>query len=634
VLLALVAVCFVPFVARLLIEGFLSIVDVLLRPGRRRAWLVLCVLALASVALFWFLRTGTALLGDGHLLVRSYTAAQNGDTTLIPASTENILHSERIAIGTALLYMWTGRLLHELTGMSWVNGWRLLNCVLGGVFVVLLLAMARSPGWSPMARLWLLILVLFSGIMLLFFGYPENYTPLLLCLLLFIASSVRAMHFRGSILWPLLTLVVALALHVQALVFLPALVYVFIWHGTSDPRPFVERRLPGLLAALMAAGVAAAWLTPLRRYLLQWISAADEQAVLDVGHSIDVVNEILLVFPAALFFVALFFLVRTHPDWRRASRPVVDRSATPASSRKRRSGRGSRRRPVASSSPAAPLSPAHPMLPAAWLQTRAEWHFFLLLTWGCLLYLCFFEAEIGVARDWDLFAMIAVGLLPLALILWNRFEARSGSIDVQAQAPVMAPAMALTLVLGMSWVLLNHSMPHTTRRFEAILGWETAKVPYGLEALAATYSDAGDNGNAVRVMQKAVELSPNKRLRALLGTYHFSNGEFEEARRILTEEVQRNPEDALLRTWLLRTLHELGDVEGQLRVLREGVAIDPDNMRFQLLLGEMLVQHGQVEEGIRHLRIGRQGDVPEAARAHADRIIRRYEESTTGRQPR
>jgi Flp pilus assembly protein TadD len=439
---------------------------------------------------------------------------------------------------------------------------------------------------------------------------------------------VRVLQFRGSILWPIVTLVVAFVLHVQALVFLPALVYVVAWRLSRDPTVVVERRLPAVLAILMTAGVGLAWLTPLRRYLLHWIPQGDEQAVLDLGHSIDMLNEILLVFPAALFFVALFFLVKRSQGWMRVQPAVAAAVPPPPSGKPRRAGRGQRRKQAT----AVPASAS--AAPAAWLQTRAEWHFFLLIAWGCVLYLLFFAAEIGVARDWDLFAMIAVGLLPLGLILWNRFESTVGGFDLFAHAPVVAPAVALTLVMGMSWVLLNHSMPHATRRFEGILSWETAKVPYGLEALAATYSDAGNTGEAVRIMQKAVEISPNKRLRALLGTYHYTNGEYDKARVILSEELQRTPEDDRLRTWLLRTLHAQGDFETQVALLREGVQTNPDNLRFHLLLGELLLQRGQIEEGLQHLRIGSQKEMPAAARAHVESLIRKYEQAGSGSQPR
>jgi len=604
VLLGLTAVCFIPVVARTLVEGFLSLVAMLL-PGGRRGVVQGIVLGVLAIALFWGLRTGTPLLGDGHLLVRSYAAAQAGDRNVIPSSVENIFSSERIAIGTSLLYLGSAHLAHALSGMSWVDGWRLLNCVLGGIFVMLLLSMARSPGWSPTARLWLLVLVLFSAVLELFFAYPENYTPLLLALLLFVASAVRVVHFRGSIVWPIVTLALAIFLHVQALVVLPALVYVLLWRAAKQENPFVQTRLPLLLAGGMVLGVAVGWATPFRRYLLHWLPGEGRtQAVLSAAHGIDILNEIFLVFPAVLVFAGLAVVLGRRMPWVSVPRPVPQAPAAPQASRRR--GRGKRASETRRDTP----TPA-----TAWLQTRAEWNLFALITWGCLLYLLFFEAEIGVARDWDLFAMIAVGLLPMALILWNRYETRVGGFDLRAHATVAAPMMALTIVLGMSWVLLNHSLPHGTRRFESILTWETAKKDYGLEALAATYSDNGRVQDAVRIMERAVSISPNKR------------------QQILQEELEREPNDARIRTWLLRVLHETHDEQEQIRVLREGLQLDPTNMRFHLLLGELLVRHGAPEEGVQHLRAGLQSDMPPAARAHIEGLIRQVESGRPGGDP-
>lgn len=152
VLLALVAICFVPSFARLLLEGFLSVTTWLTRPGRN-ATMILLALGIVAVGVFWLLRMGTPLLGDGHLLAKSYTAAQNGNDELIPSSMANILKAERIAVGTTMLNHWTGRWAHQLTGASWVNGWRFLYCLLGGAFVLLLFSIVRSSGWTPTARL-------------------------------------------------------------------------------------------------------------------------------------------------------------------------------------------------------------------------------------------------------------------------------------------------------------------------------------------------------------------------------------------------------------------------------------------------------------------------------------------------
>ena len=179
-------------------------------------------------------------------------------------------------------------------------------------------------------------------------------------------------------------------------------------------------------------------------------------------------------------------------------------------------------------------------------------------------------------------------------------------------------------MMGMSWVLLNHSVAQSAQRFEAILGWETARVAYGLEALAGTYYNEGRPRDAVRIMERAIVVSPNKRLRALLGTYHFDAGDYGRAREFLEPAVAHTPRDVNIRTWLLRTLHKLEDYEAQEQVLRDGVRYDPNNSRFHLLLGELLLNRGQVQEGVEHLRLGRQADMPPEARAQVDAMIRKY----------
>jgi len=343
------------------------------------------------------------------------------------------------------------------------------------------------------------------------------------------------------------------------------------------------------------------------------------QAILTLGHVLDVGNLVLLVLPAALVFLGLWLQLGSETHWPSAA-VVPSPGHAVRESRRSSRARGSR----------ATTAPRDTWAPTPWLQTRAEWQFFQLQGWGCLLYLIFFEAAIGVARDWDLFAMIAVPLIPLSLLLWNRYSRRTSATNgTSLDVVFMAPMLALTLILGMSWVLLNHSVPHTTRRFEGILSWETAEVPYAMEALAATYYDSGRAGDAIRIMEAAVALSPNARLRSLLGTYAFEVGDYARARKLLEPQLQKNPNDIKVRNWLIRTYHEQGDRQKQESVLREGIALHPQELRFHLLLGEFLLYEGRGDEGVAELRLGRQGDMPAAARRQIDRMIREYEAQKT-----
>jgi hypothetical protein len=376
-----------------------------------------------------------------------------------------------------------------------------------------------------------------------------------------------------------------------------------------QPQQFVERRLLWILAAIMALSMGVAWGTPLRRYLLPWIGNDAGQAVLSWGHLLDILNEILLVFPAAVLFLGLLWSAGGPIPWVRAAPPP----ATVKQPSQSRRFHGKRRQ----------LS-APDTTPVQWLRTRAEWQFFGLGAWGCLLYLLFFEAAIGVARDWDLFSMIAVPLVPLALIAWNRHMHIAGGFDAHKYAIVVTPMLTMTLVMCLSWVVLNHSVGRAAQRFEWILGWESARVAYGLEALAATYYDHGHPGDAVRVMERAIVVSPNKRLRSLLGTYHYDLGNYERARELLAPEVERTPEDSNIRAWLIRTLYKLEEYGMQEDVVREGVRLDPANSQFQLLLGELLLKRGEIAEGVHHLRLGRRDDMPGAARQHIDALIERY----------
>jgi hypothetical protein len=129
------------------------------------------------IAVFWHFRVATNLLGDGQLIAQSFEAAEEGHNSVIMRSAHAIVTEETIAPGTTLLYYAAVKANLRATKKDEpVRALRALNCLLGGVFVFLVLAAARAKLLGAEARVWMVVLTAFSCSMLLFFGYIENYT--------------------------------------------------------------------------------------------------------------------------------------------------------------------------------------------------------------------------------------------------------------------------------------------------------------------------------------------------------------------------------------------------------------------------------------------------------------------------
>ena len=553
VLLA-VAAMFVPVIARPLYGGLLRAAGAWSRTGRTGA--IACVLAgLGAVVAMHGLQSATLLLGDAHLLAKSYTAAERGNNTIIMRSVEVILQRERIAQGTTLLYYGAAQVSEHAFGKSWVSGIRLLNCILGGIFAGLVLWIARRARLGDEARLWLVVLALFGASVELFFGYFENYTPLFFIAALQILASLRVLRGTGRVVWVVLAWLVALWAHVQAILLFPALVYVLLWRFERQDTARIERHAARVLVLLLAVGLAAAYaMSPLRRYLLPFGGNAERYGLFDPAHLLDVANVLWLLCPVAIVFaVAEIVAVRRRGAPRRAQpRPLV--------------------------------------AGAAWMTQRGERVFCTMLIVPCLVFLFFFNAEIGVARDWDLFTLLGLGMVPWVLSVLQSTPALPRTS--------MAAALALSLGLGIAWIAINASGPRSAARFEHILEHETAHVPYALETLANWYRDAGRPSDGMRAMERAAALSGNPRHRALLGIYCAQAGDHDRAIALLSAEVDVRPDNLDGWRWLAHSLEKKGDDVRLEQVLRQAIRATRDPRPFQYLLAHLLVRQRRTSEAV------------------------------------
>jgi hypothetical protein len=550
-----VAAMFVPVIARPLYGGLLRAAGAWSRTGRTGA--IACVLAgLGAIVVMHELQSATLLLGDAHLLAKSFSAAERGNDTIIMRSVDAILRKERIAQGTTLLYYGAAQVSEHAFGKSWVSGIRLLNCILGGIFVALVLWMARRARLGDEARLWLVGLALFGASVELFFGYFENYTPLFFIAALQVLASLRVLRGTGRVAWVILAWLAAMWAHVQAILLFPALVYVLLWRFERQDTGRIERHAGRVLVLLLAAGLAAAYaMSPLRRYLLLPGGNAERYGLFDPAHLLDVANVVWLLCPVGIVFAAIEIAAR-H---RHRTAPQVQ---------------------------------SHPSRAAmdAWLTRRAEHVLCTMLIVPCLVFLFFFNAEIGVARDWDLFTLLGLGMVPwvLAVVQGTSVLPRTST----------AAALALSLVLGIAWIAINASGPRSAARFERILAHETAHVPYALETLANWYRDAGRPRDGMRAMERAVALSGNPRHRALLGIYCAQAGEHDRAIELLSAEVEARPDNLDGWRWLALSLEKKGDDARLEPVLRQAIRATRDPRPFQFMLARVMVRQQRIAEAV------------------------------------
>lgn len=543
----LLAVVWITPAGRMVYRSFRSGVFRLARMGM----LLHLVLSLLSVVIFYSARSSTDLFGDGLLVSRSVTTmADRGDLKFTEGATRLIEH-ERIAPGAMILYLGAATAASEYLDMEPITGIRLLSCLLGGLWVLIVLRILHKFREMPNRSVWIALFLLFGACIEFFFGYIEYYPPLMVVLLLYGVTALRALHGERGIAMPVLWWTLATYIHIQAILFLPSLLFVLAWRFMDSRRSEVERRLPILLMFTTIIATGLAWsFTPLGHFFLAWSSTGDMYGILSAAHLVDMANELVLLMPLAPLLIYMAWLGRSFPG------PSESDAATVAGT-------------------------------TNWLSTRRERKFAGLLLFPSMIYLLLFRPDLGIARDWDLFAMLGPGLVLWALLVLHRFERMVTSEF--SNAPWKGPAIIVSLVLTFAWVGVHASTPRSIERFEAIMTYDPWHAAYEYGNLARVYHREGNLQHAIALMEKSVASDGRPWHHTRLSKYYREDGRVDRSIELLEEAVTRWPEDIGVRLQRITYLAQTDRLEEMFSVAQEGTIQVPDDHIFWYYLGEVAV---------------------------------------------
>ena len=572
--LALIALSFVPPLAGKIHRGLMGGLTFL--SEGRRSLLVIILLPLFAVGGFFAFQSGSLLLGDGHMIGSTYDKALAGDETMNPSSVGKILKNKHIEPGAAILYLLGARGIIAVTGGSGTEAIQLFNCLLGGLFVLTILMVVLRGGLPAELRLWLALLVFTSGAMELFFGYVEYYTPLILCGTFYVIASFRAVHGRGPVWLPVLLALACVFIHIQAILILPSLMVLAFWRLVN--RETVLKPLSLTLGGLTVAAFAAAYLVPRSAaFLLPIIGNAETTGVLGSGHGLDLLNEFLLLFPLTALFGVMW--VQTRRDRPQPNKP--DSAA------------------------------------AAWFTLPVEWHISVMLLFPLLLFAVFFKPAIGMARDWDLFSLAVLGMVPVALLILNRFLAARPEGD----RPVTGPALVIALVLAVGWIGVNASPVRSAARFADILMFESSRSDYSWETLARHYQERQLLPEAIDAQQKAIAISGNPRQVVNLCIMFRDAGMIDESKQLLRDLLVVNPTYWTARSILIRQLIIDQQFEEGIAQSREGIRVDPKLGGYHFFYGKIMLILGRLDEAEPALLEARRLGVPPSMAAEIERML-------------
>jgi len=515
-----------------------NLAESLLNKNFHRKWIVFAFLA---GIIFWLARMPVNLLGDGYNLIYSL----NGDKPVIFKWSE---------IGAIKVVFYVSRLL-PFSGIELgKNAYALVSVISGGITVGFLGGIAYVIGTDHRSRLFALCLLLFSGWLLLFFGYVEHYPLLWVFASGYLFFGLRYLKGKGNIIPATAMLLAASAMHLQFLFFLPAHLALIISRGPAG-RIYRRRRkifyIHGTIITMLGL------LLFIRQYMrsesfqlffvpLFGRPNAPDYSLLSAPHLIDMANQLILVIPLAPVLAVM--------AWKKIRQRALDTVDK----------------------------------------------FLLVFSLGGLALLFMIEPDLGMGRDWDLFALSGLG--PALFMIKQTVSLTNG---FQRLYPGL---ILLALVLCIPFFGVNLSYRPAVEYYTWLLDLDQERSRSGLVLLKQFYEDEGNPAAAEKINRKMLDCFPilmvGKRIEILtekgqyqaalyladsvyredpysveahnlLGWVYLSMGRYRKAAEHLEKSISVQPYDHRIRANLAHAYYRLGDYRPMMENYTEAFHLNP-----------------------------------------------------------
>ncbi len=401
------------------------------------------LIAIAAVGFVMFAMP-THFLGDGY----SYLANVGSDAGHWVKWSEG---------GAALSAMELRALIGPPTEANALLAFQIISVISGIITLWFYFLIAGEISDDPWKRLVTLVTLLLSSSIILFFGYVESYPILWGPVAGFMYFSLRYSKEGKGLVPALAFLLVAVLLHLQAAMFLPAAAFLVLSRGKG-------RKLYDRFAWLVWVGVGAITIAVLvyayRAYTTD-LSVEDiflypfsgkprypNYAVFSAKHLADILNLFLLVYPvgAAVMILAL-------GDWKERIR-------------------------------------------------NSTTLFFGLLSVGSLLFLFLIDPGLAMPRDWDLFS--SCWIAPMLLILWLMPNRTTGAVRRLGVSIILS-----SIVFLAPFLLVNLDEQRGVAEIRQIIENNPEKSFGSRIILGTYYQNKGNREAAEASLAKARESYPD-----------------------------------------------------------------------------------------------------------------------------
>lgn len=498
------------------------------------------LLLASAAALFWIFRQSTHFLGDGYLW-----ASRMGTGTLFTFMRPLSSSLYQIA------YVLTNALGLSQSITAYVAA-ALMSIVSGLIFLVFAYKTVRALTNQPTEQIFLLLAVLSSGTITLFFGYVEAYPPAAAGVMAFVYFGVRYVQRRENAYFVIVIFLLNVSLHLSLIALLPSLMVILTVKGDAAR---IRRKYYLIFSAMMVLGLAMLWISQEQKLLpgftrdtfLRLIHESPNTRraypIISFRHLFDFLNEILLISPIVLISIVSIFHSPQEKDRFNGTTLLF-------------------------------------------LQSIALFYIVEYLV---------FNKVLGAGRDWDIFSPAGIVLsLYAAILLLERFS------NMRRELAVFA-FMLLALHNG-PWIGINSSEEKSLNRFVNLAGtgyWSNYARAYAYELLGKHSYNSNNKSKAMDYFLAALKADPkNIRYKSELAQLSVENKQYPEALKYYQEILEQKPGSVETMNAIGLLYSTVGQYDSAEKVFLDAMKSAPAYVPTYVNLARLYVQTNRTERAI------------------------------------
>ena len=500
------------------------------------------IVALLLCVVFYAFRLDTFLLGDGYLLL----SALGQDKTHVFKWTEQ---------GAIWLVRMVQAGLGGYSKESALTAFQILSYASGAVTVYNFLCIAQRFADDARIRLLTFVTLIGSGSMLLFFGYVEHYPVIWAAAAVFFNMALRYCDTGRGFYIVLLSFVVSVFLHLEAVSLAPAVIYLVLHKLGMDHFLFSRQTLSRvlLILAYLTSISAVLWISKQRidfevlfLPVLNGRPASPEYAMFSLRHLLDIVNLLFLVCPGWLALAVIG------------------------------------------------IAGGETRVPASFMR------FLILSSVGSLTFLMAIDPAFGMARDWDLMSLTC---LPLGLYLVCSAKRAMNLVTDRLLIAFGITAMVVTV----SFVSTATNRASSETRALNLLRLYGSKNNSGWVVLSDYYYERGESDKASVVVREMRSVFGDDTL-IVRGYSYLEKQKYDEAFKLAERLVKKDPYRPEYLQLLGNACGKLGRTEPAIDYYDRSIALRPYDARLRNEFGQMLMKAARYREALEALNSAREQD--------------------------